>query len=59
MFHPRGQTNRFQDFLDAALALCGIKATVTQGHIDIVEQVEVGDQVKALEYETDFFITYR
>ena len=42
--------------LDALLALGAREAAIAQRHVDVVEQVEVGDQVEALEDEADLLV---
>src|SRR5690606_12287470 len=41
---------------DAPLALRRIHAAITQRHIYVVEHVEIGDQIEALEDEADLAI---
>ena len=45
-----------QRLLDALAALGGRHAAVAQRHVDVVEQVQVGDQVEALEDEADLAV---
>ncbi len=58
MFHPRGQADHLEHIRYAALAFRGIETAVTQGHIDVVEQVQVRDEVETLEDETDLFVAH-
>jgi hypothetical protein len=54
--HARGQADAAERRLDAALALGGVEAAVAQRHVHVVEQVQVGDQVEALEDEAELFV---
>ena len=54
--HARGQPQLGQRLLDALLALGGRHAAVAQRHVDVVEHVQVGDQVEALEDEADLLV---
>ena len=56
MLHARTQTDARQCVLDALLAFGGGHAAVAQRYVDVVEQVEVGDQVEALEDEADLLV---
>ncbi|MCY1444794.1 hypothetical protein D9M71_612800 [compost metagenome] len=56
MLHARAQAHLAQRTFDALLALAGRHAAVAQRHVDVVEQVQVGDQVEALEDETDLLV---
>ena len=38
------------------LALGGLEAAIAQRYIDVVEDVEVGNQVEALEHKPDLFV---
>ena len=59
VLHARAQAHAGQRLLDAAPALGGVEAAVAQRHVDVVEQVEVGDQVEALEDEADLLVAQR
>ena len=56
VLHARGQADLGQRVLDALLALGRVEAAVAQRHVDVVEQVQVGDQVEALEDEAELFV---
>src|SRR3569623_3397518 len=56
MLEPRRQPDALQRILDALLALAARAAAIAQRHIDVVEQVEVGNQVEALEDEADLLV---
>ena len=50
------QADAAERVLDAPLALGRVEAAVAQRHVDVVEQVEVGDEVEALEDEADLLV---
>src|ERR1051325_7443282 len=52
----RGQADHVHRFLDAVLALERGEPAVAQRDVDVVEDVEVGDEVEALEDEADVLI---
>src|SRR3546814_99514 len=56
VLHARGQANVRQCLLDPALALGAVHAAVAQRHVAVVEQVQVRDQVEALEDEADLVV---
>jgi hypothetical protein len=52
----RRQADLGERFLDALLALGRRVAAIAQGHVDVVEKIEVRDQVEPLEDEADLFV---
>ena len=52
----RGEADERQRALDPLLAVGRGQAAVAQRHVDVVEHVEVGDQVEALEDEPDLLV---
>src|SRR4029453_11540842 len=56
VLHARCETHELERPGDAPATLLGIEAAVAQRHVDVVEQVQVWDQVKALEDETDLLV---
>src|SRR4249919_1761634 len=56
VLHARAQADARERIFDARLALGRAHAAITQRHVDVVEQVEVGDQVEALEDEADLLV---
>src|SRR5262245_7015975 len=52
----RGQPNLLERVLDAPPPLGAVKAPVAQRHIEVVEDVELGDEVEALKDETDVLV---
>ena len=53
------EADDFERARDALLALARREAAVAQRHVDVVEHVEVGDQVEALEDEADLLVAQR
>src|SRR5690606_8611574 len=56
VLHARAEADLRQRLLDALAALGGRHAAVAQRHVAVVEQVEVRDQVEALEDEADLAV---
>ena len=54
--HARGQADDLERALDALLAVLLGEAAVAQRHVHVVEDVEVRDQVEALEDEADLLV---
>ena len=54
--HARAETHLLQRRFDAALALGGGKTPVAQRHVDVVEEVQVGNQIETLEDKADLLI---
>ena len=55
VLHARCEADDFQRLSDP-LALRRVHAAIAQRHVDVVEHVEVGNQVEALEDETDLLV---
>ena len=56
VLHARSEPDEFERLRDALLALARVHAAIPQGHIDVVEQVEVRNQIEALKNEADLLI---
>src|SRR6185312_3910429 len=56
MLEPRRQPDALQRILDPLLALGTRKSAIAQRHVDVVEQIEVRNQVEALEHEADLLV---
>ena len=56
MVEARREADAADLLLDAPLPLRCAEAAVAQRHVDVVEHVEVGDQVEALEDEADLLV---
>ncbi|MNI63389.1 hypothetical protein D3C73_1187550 [compost metagenome] len=56
VLHARTQADLAQRLLDALAALAGAHLAVAQRHVHVVEQVEVRNQVEALEDEADLLV---
>src|SRR5207342_3125161 len=49
VLHARGQADAAERIVDAALAFGGVETAVAQRYVDVVEQVQIGNQVETLE----------
>jgi hypothetical protein len=56
VLHARSETDDFQRLADALLAFRRAHAAIAQRHVDVVEHVEIGNQVEALEDEADLLV---
>ncbi|KAI1691052.1 hypothetical protein DdX_22143 [Ditylenchus destructor] len=56
VLHARAQADLAQRLFDALAALAGAHFAVAQRHVHVVEQVEIRNQVEALEDEADLLV---
>ena len=56
MFHPGSQANGLKCMLDALFAIGFGQPSIAQWYIDILKQIEVWNQIEALENKSNFLI---
>ena len=56
VLHARSQADARQRFVDALLALGAVEAAIAQRNVDVVGDVQIGNQIEALEDETDLLV---